>query len=90
MITSAVLTSKPAQKDYNNIVSKHADLVEGIANQAFKVQAYRQQKADALANEGAIQADLEKSKMVANTETQKNALDFQMRQAELDARRMPA
>lgn len=39
-----VVTSKPAQKDFNEIVAKHADILQGMTTQSQKIQEYNQQK----------------------------------------------
>lgn len=83
----AVVTSKAAQKDLLNIKSQHADLVEGIANQTAKVNEFRQQKAAELQGQNTMKAEMEKERMVADTQQKKDALTFQQKQAELEIKR---
>ncbi len=59
----------------------------GMREQAMKVQQYNQERAATMANENAMRGEMEKEKMTANTETQKNAMDFNIRQGELDVKR---
>lgn len=87
LLSPAVITSKPAQKDFDRIKATHADLVQGMALQAQKVAAYRQQKAAELQQEQTMRADMDKSTMAANTNVQKNTLDFAAKQGELDIKR---
>lgn len=48
---------------------------------------YNQQKQANLAAQNSMKAEIEKEKMVANTEAQKNALTFQQKQSEIDVKR---
>lgn len=58
-----------------------------MADQAQRVEQYKQKKASELQTKETMKNDMDKSKMVANTETQKMALDFQKSQAETDIKR---
>lgn len=83
----AVITSKAAQKDFLNIQAKHLDIVQGLTNQSVRVAAVAQQKQAELAAQNAMNAEMEKERIAANTESQKTALDFAQRQGELDVKR---
>lgn len=91
MISPTVITSKPAQRDYDKIVAKHADLVMGMANQKMRVDMVNaerdQQKATEMQNNQTMQTELKKSQMVADTASEKNHLDFASKQAEIDTKR---
>lgn len=86
-ITPVVITSKAAQKDVQDIGLKHDEMVTGINLQNARVSEYKQQKAAEMANMNAMQMEIDKSKQVADTETQKIALDHQIRLGELDIKR---
>lgn len=86
-MSPAVITSKAAAKDFENIKSQHADLVMGIANQAVRVDAYNQQKQVEQANQQIMKNEMEKERMVNDTEQKKDVLTFQQKQAELDIKR---
>lgn len=87
MISTAVLTSKPAQKDYERIKSAHADLLQGMVNQADKVAAYKQNKQAEVAQQNSMQMAMEKEKMTADSAAKKDAMTFAQKQAELDIKR---
>lgn len=87
MISPVVVTSKPASKDFERIKANHSEILQGMAIQSDKVAQYHQQKAAELANQNAIKAEVDKQKMISNTEAQKNALDFASKQAEIDIKR---
>lgn len=87
MFSSAVLTSKPAQKDLEKIKASHELITKGIADQTTKVNARNQQKQAELANKNSMKMEMDKEKMVADTTTQKNAMDFSIKQSELDIKR---
>lgn len=82
-----VITSKVAQKDFEKIKSTHANILEGMANQSMKVSAYTQQKATEMAAQNSMNMEMEKAKMVADTAAQKNAMDFSIKQSEVDIKR---
>lgn len=83
----SVITSRAASKDMERIKTVHADLLTGLSDHQMKVEGYRQQKDAEMANNQAMQGEMKKAEMVANTANQKNALDFQGKQAELDIKR---
>lgn len=87
LIKPAVITSRLADRDYNSIIGKHADLVTGMAQQSQKVAMFNQQKQSELAAQNAMNAELEKERMVADTAAKKDALTFQQKQSELDLKR---
>lgn len=82
-----VITSKAAQKDFMKIQTEHADLVRGMADQQVRVATYNQQKAAELANKNAMESEMKKAEMVANTQIQKDAMAFAQKNAELDVKR---
>ncbi len=65
----------------------HDEMVVGIANQQIKADAYKQQRAATMQSEATMKNEIEKERMTANTDSQKVALDFQMKQSELDVKR---
>lgn len=83
----AVVTSKPAQKDLEKIKTAHADLVTGMMNQKMRMDAYNQQKAVETTNQNVMQNELEKERMTAQSAAEKNAMDFQIKQSELEIKR---
>lgn len=82
-----VISSKAARNDYNKIVQSHADMVQGMAQQAQRVSQLNRQKQNELAQRQSMEGEMKKAQLVADTTTQKNAQDFQLKQAELDIRR---
>ncbi len=87
MITPTVITSKVADKDFEKIQSNHASILEGMSNQAIKSENYRAQKATELQAQQTQKTEMQKAKMTADTQTQKNAMDFQQKQSEIDIKR---
>ncbi len=86
-ISPSVITSKAAEKDFEKIKSSHVDLVQGIADQTAKVSAYNQQKSADLQAQQAMNMQMEKEKQIADTQTQKDAITFGQKQAEIDIKR---
>ncbi len=82
-----VITSRAAKKDYGDIQARHADLLMGMAAHEAKVSQFRQQKAAEMQNQATMKNEMDKAKLTANTETQKNAMDFHSKQSELDIKR---
>lgn len=87
MNSSIVITSKLAKDHYQDIVGKHGDLLIGMAIHAQKVQALNQQKQVAQQNADAMRMDMEKQKMVADTEAAKDANAMALKQEELSIKR---
>jgi len=83
----SVITSKKAQGDFMKIKARHADILTAMTNQKLKVDAYNQQKAAEKQNEQIMQNEMKKEQMTQSTATQKNSLDFQTKNAELDIRK---
>lgn len=83
----AVVTSKAARDDFENIKVTHSDLLNGMANQAGKAAVYNQQKSADLAQQNAMHMDMEKEKMAADSQDKKDAMTFAQKQAELDIKR---
>lgn len=83
----AVVTSRQARKDLDNIRAKHSLLLEGMATHAVRMDAQNQQKAVEMQNQQAMKAEMDKSKMVADTTASKNTSDFALKQQELDIKR---
>ncbi len=86
-ISPAVITSRPAQKDVQNIGLRHDEMVTGINLHNIQVGEYNTQKAAALQAEQTMKAEVDKEKRVADTETQKMALDHALKVGELDLKR---
>ncbi len=83
----SVITSRTAQKDFEKIKANHADIVSGIAMQAQKNEMLGQQKQVELAQQNSMKMEMDKAKMVSDTQSQKNAMDFATKQAEIDIKR---
>lgn len=83
----AVITSRAARKDLNRIKSEHSLILEGFANHNVRMEALSQQKAAEQQALGTAKMEMDKSKMVADTATQKNSMDFSLKQQELDIKR---
>lgn len=87
----SVITSRVAQNQFLDIKSQHADLVTGIGNQKARVdslmQQRDQQKAMEMQNKQTMETEIQKEKMTADTSAQKNAMDFALKQSELDIKR---
>lgn len=87
-ITSpAVITSKAAQKDVADITTKHADIMAELANHTVRVQGVQQQRAAQMQANQAMQVGMQKDKAAADSEAQNTAIDFALRQAEIDIKR---
>lgn len=87
MFSPAVINSKPAQKHLDTIKADHASILEGMANQKVRVDAYNMQKQTEMATQNAMDSEMEKEKMVNTTTAKKNEMDFAMKQGELDIKR---
>lgn len=87
MYTPAVLTSRKASEDLDKIRGHHEQLVMGMADHNMRVEAMNQQKQAELQNENSMKMEMEKERMVADTAQKKDALTFQMKQAEIDVKR---
>ncbi len=85
--TPAVITSRAATKDLQNIQLHHEEMLSGMTMQGVRVKEYNQQKAAQLQADQVMQNEMKKEKMASDTEAQGNALDFAMKQAELDVKR---
>ncbi len=88
----SVITSKKAQQDYLNIKSRHADILTGMTNQKMRVDQYNQQKDQQKMamdqNQATMQAEMDKEKMAQGTIQQKNTMDFQQKQQELELKKI--
>ena len=82
-----VVSSKVAQNDFNKIVQTHADMVQKIAGQSQRVSQLNQQKQAELAQKQAMEGQMKQAQMVADTQAQKNAQEFHLKNAELDIKR---
>lgn len=76
-----------AKDDLDKIRSQHDEIIKNMADQSVRVAQYDMQKQSELASKNAMQAEMEKNRMAANTDTQKNTLDFAQKQAETDIKR---
>lgn len=85
--TPAVITSKAATKDLEDIQLHHEEMLSGMATQSMRVQQYNAQKGAELQAEQSMQNEMKKEKMANDTEVQGQAMDFAMKQAELDVKR---
>lgn len=87
LFAPAVITSKAADRDYGGIMAKHANLVNDVATQKIRVDAYNQQKQAEMAAQNSMKMEIEKERMVADTAQKKDALTFQQKQSEIDVKR---
>lgn len=87
MFSPAVISSKKARQDADTIKANHSTLLQGMARHRVKIDAYTQQKAIELQNENAVKTEMDKERMVADSTAQKDAMDFALRQAEIDIKR---
>lgn len=83
----AVITSKPARQDFQKIQSEHSILLEGMANQSVKVNAYQQQKAAEVQAQNTLKAQVEQENAAVSSQAKKDANDFAIKQGELDIKR---
>lgn len=86
-ITTSVLTSKVAQDHLGKIRAEHADMMQGIQDQALKVGAYNQQKAAEQAQTALAQAEADKQMQLANTQAEKDRTMAALKQQEIDIKR---
>lgn len=88
----SVITSRRAKDELLKIKSVHSTMLQGMEMQSMKVQQFNQQrdqqKAVAMQNEQTMKTELQKSQMVADTEAQKNAISYDLKQSELDIKRV--
>lgn len=87
MFSPAVITSRAAEKDYNEIVANHTDILKGYATQANKVDNFQQQRSARMTADNELQSENKKANMVTDTQNTKNANDFATKQAEIDIKR---
>lgn len=76
-----------AKDDLFNIQQKHSDAITGMANQSMRLEQMNMQKQAELQNQNSMKMEMDKAKMVNDTTVQKNAMDFQTKQAEIDVKR---
>lgn len=87
----AVITSRVARNEFEKIKSAHADILTGMGMQQSRNEALTQQKdqqksAD-MQSQQTMKVEMDKAKMVNETTANKNAMDFNIRQSELDIKR---
>lgn len=87
IISPAVITSKVARDDFNKIQSDHSSLLKSMALQSQKVDMHNTNKATELAAQNSMKMEMDKAKMTASTDAQREANDFAIRQAEIDVKR---
>lgn len=87
MFSPSVITSRPAQDHLQDIKGDHAAILEGMANQKLRVDAFNMQKQSEMAAENTMKTEFEKEKMVNDTTVKKNEMDFATKQAEIDVKR---
>lgn len=83
----SVVTSKKAQQDLLNIKARHSDILTGMINQKVMVDAHNQQKAAEKQNQDIMQREMQQAQMANDTTVQKNTMDFQTKQQELDIKK---
>lgn len=86
-ISPTVITSRAASKEFERIKGRHADILTGLTNQKMRVDAQNQQKATEMQNQQVMKNDIDKAKMVNDTTANKDAMDFALRQSEIDIKR---
>lgn len=80
-ISPIVVTSKPAEQHYYKVVAEHSDMVDRMANQSIKVQAYNEaQKVEA--NQNKINLD-QSNKDAAEASRKSQELDLKNKDIEL-------
>ena len=77
MLKNPVLTSKAAVGDYQNILARHDEILNGLRQQSERVQMYNDQQVQA--------RDQEKA---ANIEQEKIRMTNEQKQQELDIKRL--
>lgn len=87
MFSPSVITSRAASDDLDKIRGHHEQLVTGIADQNMRVQNMNMQKQAEIQNQNAMNMEIEKERMVADTAQKKDALNFAQKQAEIDVKR---
>ncbi len=89
-ISPAVITSRTAQKNHDNIVAQHADIIQGMSAQAMKVQAYNAnrdaQRATEMQNKQTMDMEIQKNAQVATTASQKMGLDYATKMAQINSK----
>ncbi len=87
----ATITSKKAAQDLLNIKARHADILTGMTNQKMRVDAYNQQKdqekSAAEQNQRIMQNEMKQAEMTNKTMADKNAMDFHLKNTELNIKR---
>ena len=84
----SVITSAKAKQDLLNIKARHAEILTGMINQRVMTEAHNQQKAAEKQNQQIMQNEMQKEQMAANGVTQKNTLDYDLKNKELDIKKM--
>lgn len=87
----SVITSGKAKEDYLNIKNSHADILMGMANQKVRVDQLNQARDQARQTEEqnlrVMQNELKKQEMVTGVTREKNVMDYNLKNAELDIKR---
>lgn len=90
-LSPAVITSKTAQKEIDTIRSNHTELVAGLATHTTRLatmqQQNQQQKATEMQSKQTMDHEIKKQQMVSDSAAQKNAMDFSIKQSEIDIKR---
>jgi len=86
-ISPAVITSKAARDDAQNIMAQHTDILKNMAIQSQKVATYKQNKQAELQAQNTMKAEMDQAKMTADTAAKKQADDFALKQAQIDIQR---
>ena len=82
-----VITSQAASKNFAKIKSEHDTLVQELSNQSSKRTAYYQQQAADMAAQNSMNMEIAKDKEAAQSDAQRNAMDFNQKQAQIDIQR---
>lgn len=82
-----VVTSKAASDDLENIQTRHAEIQADLIAHRDLMAAKNLEKQAQRESQDAMKADMEKEKMMATTQANKDAQDFHLRKSELDIKR---
>ena len=87
LISPAVITSRAADRHYENIKEQHADILRSMTAQSDKVADFNMRKQSEMAAQSATNAQFQKDMAATNTQAAKDAMTFAQKQTELDIKR---
>ncbi len=85
--SAIVITSKAAQKDLQNIQSKHDEMVMGMQEQAMKVAEYNANKAAEALAQTTMKNEASAAKGEMDFKNKQNDQNFALKAGELDVKR---